>query len=117
MDKEIITYMQYDTDIRLLAEQIKNHIDEFDNIIGVPRGGLPIAVHLSHLLGLPLIAENRISERTLIVDDVSDTGKCLLGLDILPKQVATLYRKDGTKFEPRFFARTINRWICYHWER
>lgn len=116
MKKEEISYFQYDIDIRLLAKQIKKNINEFDNIYAFKRGGWPIAVHLSHLLKLPIIDCKDITERTLIVDDVSDTGKTLIEAGIPYKQIAVLYRKDGTKAEPRFFARTINEYIVYHWE-
>jgi hypoxanthine phosphoribosyltransferase len=44
-------------------------------VYGAPRGGLPLAVLLSHWLGLPLL--DRPSSSMLWVDDIVDSGQTL----------------------------------------
>lgn len=109
---QVITWEQYNQDVKILLEKIRKSNIQFDNIYGIPRGGLVLAVHLSHLLNKPLTNDYSIS--SLIVDDVSDTGKTLKRFS--RGIIATLYRKDHTITEPTFYARTINKWIIYPWE-
>jgi hypoxanthine phosphoribosyltransferase len=45
-------------------------------VYGEPRGGLPLAVALSHRLGLPLLAH--MSPEMIWVDDIVDSGQTLL---------------------------------------
>ena len=45
---------------------------KFEGVYGIPRGGLCLAVALSHSLGLPLL--DKPKNNSLIVDDVYDTG-------------------------------------------
>lgn len=67
-----------DRDCQYIASRIKPIKFNFKNIYGVPRGGLIIAVVLSHLLSLPIILERKnITKNTLIVDDINDTGDTL----------------------------------------
>lgn len=47
-------------------------------LYGVPRGGLPLAVALSHHTGLPLRQD--MEEGAVIVDDIHDTGMTLTKL-------------------------------------
>lgn len=49
--------------------------DALTGIYGVPRGGLPLAVALSHRLGLPLV--DRITPSVLLVDDIRDSGRTI----------------------------------------
>ncbi len=123
-----VTWNKYDYDIRVLAGLIAfKHINQKLLIYPVMRGGMAIALHLSHLLPNSEIALD-MNEKTgkftqyLIVDDVSDTGNTLLKVTKLFKKkrkkfiVATLYRKSFTKYEPDFYFQTINKWIVYPWE-
>lgn len=75
MTKKIkITYQKLQEDIETLANTLKRAVDggQFDSIYGVPRGGVPIAIGLSALLKLPLT--DTVSEKTLVVDDLMDSG-------------------------------------------
>ena len=118
IDKHQVSWKQFEEDVRILASMIKEHAKntpKFRHIYGIPRGGLVIAVRLSHLLKIPLIEEVTEDGSTLIVDDVSDTGKTLLGWDQFG--TATLYRKDITCTEPDFCVRTVNAHIVFPWEQ
>ena len=48
------------------------------SVAGVPRGGLILAVLLSHQLGIPLVYVEEATPSTLLVDDLADTGETLL---------------------------------------
>ena len=49
---------------------------KLNGVYGVPRGGLPLAVALSHRLNLPL-AIVPSDPRVLVVDDICDSGRTL----------------------------------------
>jgi len=49
---------------------------DFENIYAIPRGGLVAGVMLSHRLDIPLIIDKSlIGGKTLLVDDIVDSGK------------------------------------------
>lgn len=118
-----ILWNEYDRDVKILANKIKQSNLRFDAIMTIPRGGLVIACHLSYLLNIQnIVLEDDCFDFTpniLLVDDVSDSGKTLQEtIDLLEFKptIATLYRKDNTIFEPDFSVKTINDWIVYPWE-
>jgi len=60
--------------LKEMAEKMKEM--RIKDIYGVPRGGLVVAVMLSNMTGLPLTTR-KISEHTLVVDDLVETGGTL----------------------------------------
>lgn len=103
---------------KTIAEQVKlKYNDQFDNIYGVPRGGLVIAVYLSHLLDLPVVDSIR-DGRTLIVDDIADTGKTLVELDKFKySKIATLYYHEQSMIYPDIWVYLkTDKWIQFPWE-
>lgn len=121
-DQYKVSWAEYDRDIRILARKIRKGGEKFDCIFTFSRGGLPIATHLSHLLKIDKVVVDMVPiiADSLIVDDVSDTGKTLLDrVRVWNKncKIATLHRKDGTMVEPNYFVKTINQWIVYPWEK
>ena len=120
-DRHQITWDKYQADIEVLAQQIDFDMckmrEKFTGIYGIPRGGLVVAVSLSHILGLPLIRDiEKVTESVLIVDDLVDTGKQMLKYNELRHSIATLYRKDCTMVEPDYSVETINAHIIFPWE-
>src|SRR3989338_9674448 len=75
MKKHKYTWRQFDQDIHRIARRAQKLNKKFDGVWGPPRGGLPLAVCLSHTLCLPLL--NKPTAKTLIVDDIADSGKTL----------------------------------------
>ena len=47
----------------------------FAGVYGLPRGGLPLAVWISHRAGIPLLLAP--CRNALVVDDIADTGATL----------------------------------------
>lgn len=114
-----ISWELYDEDIHKLAALIKKSGEQFHCIYAVPRGGLVVAVHLSHLLGLP-ITDNPYGH-ILVVDDVSDTGTSLdkwRRKRLARVSLATLHMKEGTTTIPDFWVGKYKReqWLQYPWE-
>jgi len=81
MQKRIITYYEYGNLLNKLVELLKSV--NIDCVYGIPRGGLPIAVHLSHHLDISIANCELIAwdfyrdKKLLIVDDILDTGKTI----------------------------------------
>lgn len=68
------TWADFDKAVRQMAFKCKAHPDAM-GIYGVPRGGLCLAVALSHALGLPLV--QRPGPGIIWVDDIADRGDTL----------------------------------------
>ena len=67
------SWCEFDKCIEQIANKCK--FREFSGIYGVPRGGLCLAVALSHKLKIELISKP--IKNSLIVDDVYETGLTL----------------------------------------
>ena len=65
-----LSWIEFDECINSIYKQCKNK--KFEGVYGFPRGGLCLAVALSHSLGLPLLEEPK--NNSLIIDDIYDTG-------------------------------------------
>lgn len=101
--------------IDILIFEIEASKIKFDGIYAIPRGGLIIGVILSYRLNLPLLLYP--TKDTLVVDDISDTGKTLANMK--NRKIATLYTTDWTKVEPDFYVyqkQRKNDWIVFPWE-
>lgn len=71
-----LTWQQFDGVVSAFAERFQGR--RFPGVYGVPRGGLCLAVALSHALELPLLMAPESS--CLIVDEVFETGQTLAAL-------------------------------------
>ena len=107
------TWSEFDKSIELIANKCKFKV--FSGIYGVPRGGLCLAVALSHKLKIELISEP--IKNSLIVDDVYETGHTL----------TTFKNIEGAMFFVLFsktkptWLNTVNKsgereWIVFPWE-
>ena len=72
----VLSWLDFDLAVQSLVEQLSSA--SFTGVYGVPRGGLCLAVALSHALERPLLAEPKPD--ALIVDDVYETGRTLEAL-------------------------------------
>lgn len=102
-----------------LVKQLEGVRPLIKNIYGVPRGGLVVAVMLSHKLDIPLIMiESHIGPQTLVIDDICDSGATLNALVKKKKcfATATLSVNTETPRDPVYFAFKESLWIIYPWE-
>ena len=68
-----LDWKEFDECVYSISKQCRNK--SFVGVYGFPRGGLCLAVALSHSLCLPLLDEPK--NNSLIVDDIYDTGYTL----------------------------------------
>lgn len=113
-NKIYITWAEFGAMANELGEQIKKRRLRFNGIYGIPRGGLPLAVYLSYYLNLPL--QLYPNEKSLVVDDISDTGKTLEKHS--NKFIGTLFTTEYTKTKPHCWVdeKRKNEWIVFPWE-
>jgi hypoxanthine phosphoribosyltransferase len=105
-----------------LVEMISqnNVMNKLKYVYGIERGGLPIAVHLSHFLNLELCTTHPSGykkEEILVVDDIAHTGKSLEDYGFWAIATATLFYREESKFRPDFYVRIAKEWIIFPWER
>lgn len=120
MNKISFTWKDFDEAIQQIANRIPN---DFDFIYGVPRGGLVVAVALSHKLHKPLKLDpderlRFIKSDILVVDDISDSGETLCCLNFEAKYTATLHFVRSSVFEPTVWIheKPKDSWVVYPWE-
>ena len=107
------TWNEFDESVDYIANQCKYF--EMSGVYGVPRGGLCLAVALSHKLNIKLV--EKPLNYSLIVDDVYETGTSLSNYkDIEGANYFVLVSKK----EPTWWN-TVNtslkkEWIVFPWE-
>ncbi len=113
-NKEYLSWENFETAMKNIKNWAENK--KFRNIYGIPRGGLILAVYLSHLLDLPiLIDKNKITSETLVVDDICDSGVTLKKYKNY--KTATLYYRQNEVFKPDYFVLDAKlNWIVFPWE-
>ena len=107
------SWSEFDKSVEHIANKCK--LLEFSGIYGVPRGGLCLAVALSHKLKINLISEP--IKNSLIVDDVYETGITLNNFkDIEGAMFFVLFSKSKPKWWNSVFISDKNEWIVFPWE-
>ncbi|MBI4239559.1 phosphoribosyltransferase [Candidatus Uhrbacteria bacterium] len=110
------TWSEFEKDLFALSKKLRRAKKKFTGIWGPARGGLPLAVCLSHLLTLPLVSKPKDTS-ILIVDDIADTGETLQNFAKKGFCIATLYYHSQSIVVPTFWIREKhNEWIIFPWE-
>jgi hypoxanthine phosphoribosyltransferase len=112
-----IDWKEIDQRVNKLVERINKA--KYTNIYGVPRGGLILAVILSHRLKLPLIMDGKsIDRKTLVCDDICDSGETLSIFDIQEIDSCCLYKRYNSSMTPTYYAKEIcnDQWLLFPWE-
>ena len=123
--KQYITWEKFDDQVNKLASKIKN----VDYVVGVPRGGLILAVMMSHRLGIKHITIDHLekleefnlnidNKSILIVDDISDSGQTLKHYKKQGYTTATIDVRNTTITKPDYYCNWLDTpdWIVYPWE-
>jgi len=108
-----LTWSEFDNCVEFIAN--KCNLLEFSGIYGVPRGGLCLAVALSHKLKINLISEP--IKNSLIVDDIYETG---ITLNTFKDIEGAMFFVLFSKIKPTWWN-TVNiskkdEWIVFPWE-
>jgi hypoxanthine phosphoribosyltransferase len=140
-----IGWTEYGSVVDALVEKVKQISPTFDVVVGIARGGLPLAVTISNQMGKPMqaiditsyavvgkkkVASLRPSlldvkgKRVLLVDDLVDTGDTLemafdhlKGLGAGSIVTAVLFNKPRSKIRPDFWVSETTNWIVFPYER
>ena len=107
------TWSEFDKSVDHIANKCR--FMDFSGIYGVPRGGLCLAVALSHKLKINLISEP--IKHSLIVDDVYETGITLNNLkDIEGAMFFVLFSKIKPTWWNSVFISEKSEWVVFPWE-
>ena len=107
------SWSDFDKSVEYIADKCKNL--EFSGVYGVPRGGLCLAVALSHKLKINLISEP--IKNSLIVDDVYETGYTLNTFkNIEGAKFFVLFSKINPTWWNTVLKSKKNEWIVFPWE-
>lgn len=118
MDLLRLDWAAFDTAVQAIAEVYR--ASALRGVHGIPRGGLPLAVAVSHRLGLPLVATP--APDVLTLDDIHDTGQTLRALraavpDLGPVWVWVTRQTDPTDFGYDAVLTDIGpSWVVFPWE-
>ena len=126
--KLYVTWEQIEQDVDKIVSDLLKHAD-IDYVVGIPRGGLIIAVMISHRLGVKHMTIDHLEKleefdldidkkKILIVDDISDSGQTLKRFR-KEYTTATLDVRNTTIAIPQFYVNWLDNadWIVYPWER
>ena len=106
-------WSEFDKSVEHIANKCK--FLEFSGIYGVPRGGLCLAVALSHKLRIDLISKP--IKNSLIVDDVYETGITLNAFkDIEGAMFFVLFSKIEPEWWNTVHISERDEWIVFPWE-
>ena len=120
-EKVYVTWDDVEQFVNELVDIYKDN--NLPGVLGPARGGLILAVMLSHRLHIPML--NAPCKGCLIVDDICDTGESLIhyyknssALDKPLYHIVTMYYKENTlgvipelsKFNKE------DKWIVFPWE-
>ena len=107
------TWTEFDRSVEGLANRCK--LMKFSGIYGIPRGGLCLAVALSHKLRVNLVSEP--IKNSLIVDDIYETGNTLRKYkNIEGAMFFVLFSKRKPTWWNTINLSTKKEWIVFPWE-
>ena len=135
-------YLDYD-DITSMCEDITQEVSKIkpDIVVGITRGGLLPAIHVSHHLSRPMTTirwqtrdeqeqeyndklKKMIADKKTVVfvDDINDTGKTFKELNSYYKgdtvHYISLIKRLGTVFDaPASLTIDDERWLVFPWEK
>lgn len=93
---------------------------KFTGVFGPPRGGLILAVMLSHRLKIPMLLAP--TDGCLIVDDICDTGAAMQKYHdtktLHNYTIATICKKPQSTVDPDYHTYNIDNdvWAVFPWE-
>lgn len=112
VDKRVLGWTDFDAAVESLAKMIP---DSATGLYGVPRGGQPLAVSLSHKTGLPLVGAT--VPGVVWIEDVIETGNSIAeaiarGYPVL----SWIMKADPQEISQVEFIEQSDKWIVFPWE-
>ena len=141
MNKRYISYDEYGKLVSKLIAVLEfsqsptslnpEGLKPFDFVYGIPRGGLPLAVELSHKMGIKFGGSdyrfdlNHIEnyhKNILLVDDLVDSGQTMTDAiknifrGFVNIKTACLFFKPWAIYKPDYFVEQTIDWITFPYE-
>ena len=118
--KVMLTWEDAERYVHEVCERFKN--SNLPGVYGIPRGGLILAVMISHSAGIPLLMAP--APGCLIVDDICDTGESLVhyvknssAIEKPKYFTSTMIYRDGAIVTPNYYwGKKNDDWIVFPWE-
>ncbi len=120
--KEFISWDLIDECVTEIEFHLKDTGKEFKGVYGIPRGGVILAIMLSHKLDIQYIDKiDNIDEATIIIDDIVDTGETLKKYKSYPIPencyCVTIHEHKQSIIKPDYSVLyKEDKWIVYPWE-
>ena len=140
-----ISWPEYGNLALALAEKVRAKGKKYDLVVGIARGGIPVAMVISDHLNvkvdfvnvksysdigkrsppkiLSTLTEGIQGKDILLVDDLVDQGDTLTLMkgflsDQKPKTLETsvLFKKPWSKTQPDFFLEEVSEWVVFPFE-
>lgn len=140
-----IGWAEYGSLVEKLTEKVRAGGAGFDLVVGIARGGIPVAMVISDRLdvkvdiinvksytGIARRSKPRIvstlteairGKSVLVVDDLVDHGDTMTTVvGYLQKRgprtlrTAVLFKKPWSKNEPDYYTEVVDEWIVFPWE-
>jgi uncharacterized protein len=140
-----IGWSEYGNLAEALAEKVRANGKKYDLVVGIARGGIPVAMVVSDHLNaridfVNVKSYNDIGKRTapkilstltegvqgkniLLVDDLVDQGdtmssmrQYLLGQHPKSLETAVLFKKPWSTVEPDYYLESVSEWIVFPFE-
>ena len=140
-----ISWAEYGNLTEALAEKVRSSGKAFDLVIGIARGGIPVAMVVSDRLGVKIdtitvksysgiaergsirilstLTEDIKGTHVLLVDDLVDQGDTMIGVKRFLSEkgakdveTAVLFKKPWSKTHPDHFLETTEEWIVFPFE-
>jgi hypoxanthine phosphoribosyltransferase len=144
-DFRYIGWAEYGSLTEALAERVRSSGKTFDMVVGIARGGIPVAMVVSDRLGvvidtiavksysgiaergsvriLSTLTEDVRGKRVLLVDDLVDQGDTMSGVKgflsekgAKSVETAVLFEKPWSKTQPDYSLETVDKWIVFPFE-
>ena len=119
--KDFVSWELIDECVTDIAFHLKDTGKDFKGVYGIPRGGVILAVLLSHKLDLPYV-ENPYDYQLddfIVIDDVADTGETLKFYEetFEKSYIVTIHEHEQSIVKPDYSVIDKgDKWIVYPWE-
>ena len=110
---KFLDWSQFEHCIEMISLRCRNQ--SIKGVYGVPRGGICLAVALSHSLQIPLLKEPLPG--SLLVDDIYETGRTLRQFKEIPGTITYVWiSKDQPVWWHSVEVDLSNEWYVFPWE-
>jgi len=140
-----ISWSEYGNLAAALAEKVRANGKHYDLVVGIARGGIPVAMAVSDHLNVKIdfvnvksytdfgkrtaprilstLTEDIGGKDILLVDDLVDQGDTLASMkkylgDQKPRilDTAVMFKKPWSKTEPDYFLESVTEWVVFPFE-